>query len=157
MYDGVFLSFIVNMVVKMLQGSTEGAVQALAKLVHQTPANASLWTAMADQMIGKRHSNAPYLSSTIAVSNTSLSMLAASSSATAQEKSLAYYDFARALIQQREHNKVRKRKAKEAPPPDRRHDIITAAQRAVFLAPWDTKAWTLLGIAKSCMSETIET
>jgi len=141
----------------MLQGSTEGAVQALAKLVHQTPANASLWTAMADQMIGKRHSNAPYLSSTIAVSNTSLSMLAASSSATAQEKSLAYYDFARALIQQREHNKVRKRKAKEAPPPDRRHDIITAAQRAVFLAPWDTKAWTLLGIAKSCMSETIET
>jgi Flp pilus assembly protein TadD len=112
---------------------------------------------MADQMIGKRHSNAPYLSSTIAVSNTSLSMLAASSSATAQEKSLAYYDFCRALIQQREHNKVRKRKAKEAPPPDRRHDIITAAQRAVFLAPWDTKAWTLLGIAKSCMSETIET
>ncbi|KAI8576073.1 hypothetical protein K450DRAFT_258770 [Umbelopsis ramanniana AG] len=140
-----------------LKGSTEGAIQALAKLVHQTPANASLWTAMADQMIGKRHSNAPYLSSTIAVSNTSLSMLAASSSATAQEKSLAYYDFARALIQQREHNKIRKRKAKEAPPPDRRHDIITAAQRAVFLAPWDTKAWTLLGIAKSCMSEPIET
>ncbi|GAB5589005.1 Superkiller protein 3 [Umbelopsis nana] len=138
-----------------LQGSTEGAVRAIAKFVHQTPYGASLWTTMANQMIGKRHSSAPYLTSSISISTTGLSMLASSSSATADEKSNAYYNYARALLVQHEHNKTRKKKAKEAPPSDRRHDIWIAAQRAVMMAPWDTQSWTLLGIAKSSTSSTV--
>lgn len=110
---------------------------------------------MANQMIGKRHSSAPYLTSSISISTTGLSMLASSSSATADEKSNAYYNYARALLVQHEHNKTRKKKAKEAPPSDRRHDIWIAAQRAVMMAPWDTQSWTLLGIAKSSTSSTV--
>jgi hypothetical protein len=107
---------------------------------------------MANQMIGQGHDSAPYLSSTISISANSLSMLACSSTASAQDKSLAQYNYARSLLQQHEdNNQTRKRRAKDAPPPDHRNEIFTAAQRAVMNAPWDTKAWTLLGIAKASM------
>ncbi|KAM3588689.1 Superkiller protein 3 [Umbelopsis sp. WA50703] len=134
-----------------IKGSTDDAVRALANFVHQTPNNASLWIAMASQMMGKRHFKAPYLTATIAVSTTGLSMLASSSTASAQDKSLAYYNYAQSLLKQQEDSKTRKRKAKDGPPPDHRHDIMAAAQRAVMIAPWDTKSWALLGIAKSSM------
>ncbi|KAF9939010.1 Superkiller protein 3 [Mortierella alpina] len=134
------------------------STMALSKSVHQAPAEAMLWRRLSEHVstTTDTHGQTPY-SVAQASAKASLDLLPQRDSVQAMDLSEGYGQLAGTMLLADEERQQKvsgwKNAKKEKLEEERRQsaakirDALTVAQRAVMAAPWNRKAWQVVGVA----------